>query len=211
MQERPPVRVTSSKTSLKRCSVRWEGIHIAHTTKEDVEFGLDLSFREDCIEPLFSGGCWAGTVVWDASLLLSDYLIQHRDTLLTSRDTNDETKCPPRVVELGAGVGVPGMTAALLGAEVLLTEQDPLYSLLGRNVAMNKDSFQNGDSKVPSCDELDWNDAKLGRAALLHNWGCKVVNEEGMCGFALTLFVLVLLIDCSVSPLQLARFLDLLK
>ena len=41
------------------------------------------------------------------------------------------------MVELGAGVGAPGLVASILGAQVLLTEQQPLNGLLQRNVNSN--------------------------------------------------------------------------
>ena len=36
------------------------------------EIAFDLRFNEDQLEPMFSGGTWAGTCVWSASLLLAD-------------------------------------------------------------------------------------------------------------------------------------------
>ncbi|CAN0391654.1 unnamed protein product, partial [Laminaria digitata] len=79
------------------------------------------------LAPIFSGACWAGTVVWQAALDLCDYMSEHHRGDLVGAS----------VVELGCGIGVPGMIARLLGANVVLTEQDELLSLLDRNLADN--------------------------------------------------------------------------
>jgi predicted nicotinamide N-methyase len=88
------------------------------------EISFELTLPPDAIEPLFSGAAWAGTVIWQASLFLANYL-------------QSERRCHGRLVlELGAGVGVPGIVAGMLGAKrVILTEQPPLDELLGRNIA----------------------------------------------------------------------------
>jgi predicted nicotinamide N-methyase len=77
---------------------------------------FSLTLQAVDIEPLFSGAAWAGTVVWPACIYLANYLCRQRKGL-------------KRVIELGSGLGVPGIVAGLLGAEsVWLTEQDPLVS-----------------------------------------------------------------------------------
>ena len=38
------------------------------------ELSLDLTLGESQIEPMFSGGAWAGSVIWSAALLLCDCL-----------------------------------------------------------------------------------------------------------------------------------------
>jgi hypothetical protein len=98
---------------LTQCRVRFGS--------EIVQFQLTLP--PDTIEPIFSGAAWAGTVVWPAAIFLANYL-------------NQTNSCGGRVViELGAGVGVPGIAAGLLGAEkVYLTEQPPLSDLLNINI-----------------------------------------------------------------------------
>lgn len=88
---------------------------------------LQLSMTESELEPLFSGECWAGTVVWPAAVALCEHLLlrRHRAALPGSR-----------VIELGCGLGVPGMVAVLAGAqEALLTEQKNLVTLLRVNIA----------------------------------------------------------------------------
>ena len=63
---------------------------------------LDLRFPADEIEPIFSGGCWAGSVVWSASLVLCDVIAQAAaaaapaaaDTAATNDATNDGSTAP---------------------------------------------------------------------------------------------------------------------
>ena len=107
---------------------------------------LDLRFPAEDIEPLFSGGCWAGSVVWSASLVLCDVIAQAAVADSTGTvamgspidgsgdgsnggEGDGSQRLLPRirgsrVLELGAGCGLPSLTAYLSGAaEVLLTEQ----------------------------------------------------------------------------------------
>jgi predicted nicotinamide N-methyase len=110
---------------------------------------LELTFAPEDIQPVFSGACWAGTVVWSASLCLCDHLraLDARG-LLAGR----------KVVELGAGLGVPAMAASLLGAApVFATEQPPLPALLRRNVAAVFGAGGPGEGCAPPrVATLDW-------------------------------------------------------
>ena len=71
-----------------------------------------------------------GTVVWPGAHLLAEALAAH--------DT--ERRWPPqgcagaRVIELGSGVGLCGIAAAMLGADVTLTERSDVLPLLSLNV-----------------------------------------------------------------------------
>lgn len=103
---------------------------------------LDLVHDEGELEPIFSGACWAGTVFWPAAVRL----IEHE--LLPARSE----LAGQTVLELGCGLGVPGMIAALLGAgEVILTEQAQLVPMLERNVASNE-----FPQSPPTVAELSW-------------------------------------------------------
>eukprot|EP01065_Artemidia_motanka_P032472 TRINITY_DN39486_c0_g1_i1.p2 TRINITY_DN39486_c0_g1~~TRINITY_DN39486_c0_g1_i1.p2 ORF type:complete len:266 (+),score=101.02 TRINITY_DN39486_c0_g1_i1:90-887(+) len=69
-----------------------------------------------------------GRTVWDSALVLSKYF---------EVGTEEGWWVGKRVVELGAGVGVPGLSAAALGAdEVVLTDIKPQLPLLRRNAAL---------------------------------------------------------------------------
>ncbi|KAJ2947456.1 hypothetical protein O0L34_g17240 [Tuta absoluta] len=70
-------------------------------------------------------------VVWDASLVLAKYLetICHQKADFLSG---------LKVLELGAGLGVVGLTAATLGAQVTLTDLPEALPLLRLNISENK-------------------------------------------------------------------------
>ena len=112
---------------------------------EDV-LRIELTMEPDEIEPLFSGAAWAGTTIWPASVLLAEVLLQLRASPygpLRGRS----------VIELGAGVGVPGFVAARLGARVTVTEQAQLLRLLEKNGA------KNFGAAPPLVQHLDWSAA----------------------------------------------------
>lgn len=70
-------------------------------------------------------------VVWDASLVLAKYLetmCQHKSDFLSG----------VKVLELGSGLGVVGLTAATLGAQVTLTDLPEALPLLRLNINENK-------------------------------------------------------------------------
>ncbi|XP_026485557.1 protein N-lysine methyltransferase METTL21D-like isoform X1 [Vanessa tameamea] len=70
-------------------------------------------------------------VVWDASLVLAKYLetmCQHKADFLSGI----------KVLELGSGLGVVGLTAATLGAQVTLTDLPEALPLLRLNISENK-------------------------------------------------------------------------
>ncbi|KAF4350836.1 hypothetical protein G4B88_029209 [Cannabis sativa] len=96
-----------------------------------------------------------GTTVWDASLVFVKFLEKN-----CRRGKFSPSKLKgKRVIELGAGCGVAGFGMALLGCDVVMTDQKEVLPLLRRNVErntstimqMNPDSF--GSIKVA---ELSW-------------------------------------------------------
>jgi len=107
---------------------------------------LDISFclSEEDIEPLFSGASWAGTTVWPASILLSDFILENAVRVQSSS-----------MIELGAGLGIPGFVAAKLGATVVMTEQEKLLGLLSENVGRNFSDISE-EVRRPIVQELFW-------------------------------------------------------
>lgn len=68
-----------------------------------------------------------GGSVWDASLVLAKYVERNPDLVRGKR-----------VLELGAGVAAPSVTAAVMGAsEVLMTELPELMPLLQSNLSLH--------------------------------------------------------------------------
>ncbi|CAE8590220.1 unnamed protein product [Polarella glacialis] len=80
-----------------------------------------------------SQGIWAngnGATIWDSALLLADFL-RHQPALGRLPGSG------LRALELGAGLGLVGLTLAKLGAQVVATERALALPLLRRNVAEN--------------------------------------------------------------------------
>lgn len=113
--------------------------------------GHELQFSQD------PNSKHLGTTVWDASLVFVKFL---------EKNSRKGKFCPSklkgkRVIELGAGCGVAGFGMALLGCDVVATDQVEVLPLLMRNVERNtsrilqmnpgSDSF--GSVQVA---ELDW-------------------------------------------------------
>ncbi|GLJ13392.1 hypothetical protein SUGI_0211300 [Cryptomeria japonica] len=72
---------------------------------------LLIEEHENITDPLTgkeAAGCWT----WDCSMVLAYYL--------TTPNWPPSSFYAKTVIELGAGTGVPGLTAALLGANILL-------------------------------------------------------------------------------------------
>ncbi|PPS08695.1 hypothetical protein GOBAR_AA11951 [Gossypium barbadense] len=74
-----------------------------------------------------------GTTVWDTSMVFAKFL---------EKNCRKGRFCPSklkgkRVIELGAGCGVAGFGMALLGCDVVSTDQIEVVPLLRRNVERN--------------------------------------------------------------------------
>ncbi|XP_048319505.2 uncharacterized protein LOC125418865 [Ziziphus jujuba] len=71
-----------------------------------------------------------GSWIWDSALVLTEWMAEQAQLDFTFQDKT--------VIELGAGVGLPGLAAALLGAKrVVLTDIETLLPGLVRNVEAN--------------------------------------------------------------------------
>ena len=98
-----------------------------------------------------------GALVWDSSLVLATYLARHHGALLPRG---------ARCVELGAGLGLVGLTAAALGYPATLTDRAEQLPALREGVAANS------LGALASVAELAWGDDAAADALADGGVGC---------------------------------------
>ncbi|XP_034533458.1 protein N-lysine methyltransferase METTL21A [Notolabrus celidotus] len=81
-------------------------------------------------------------VVWDAAVVMCMYLEMGKVELKKTK-----------AIELGAGTGLVGIVAALMGAEVTITDRQPALEFLAANVKANLPPDSQGSTLVS---ELSW-------------------------------------------------------
>ncbi|KZV53484.1 hypothetical protein F511_14850 [Dorcoceras hygrometricum] len=89
-----------------------------------------------------------GAVMWDSGIVLGKFLehaVESKTIMLQDK----------KVIELGSGCGFVGCIAALLGAQVVLTDLPDRLKLLKKNVETNLYGNVRGTAKV---EELTWGD-----------------------------------------------------
>jgi hypothetical protein len=87
-----------------------------------------------------------GGRLWPSASVLGNYLLQHRSKLTGKR-----------VLELGSGIGLGGMVAAMAGAHVTLTDGAPeVVRLLQRNTARNIAAIEACGGSISACHMLRW-------------------------------------------------------
>ncbi len=85
---------------------------------------LEIDHFIDAEDPLKAFPLWAK--IWEASAVLADYMARL------------PTDPPLQILELGAGLGVAGITAAAFGHRVTITEHDPhALAFLEANALLN--------------------------------------------------------------------------
>ncbi|CAL5429562.1 unnamed protein product [Camellia sinensis] len=93
--------------------------------------GKKLVIHEfDDVYDSVTGRALTGSWTWDSAIVLSHWMI--------TQGQLDFDFAGKTVLELGAGTGLPGLTAAALGASrVILTDVEPLLPVLRKNVEAN--------------------------------------------------------------------------
>ena len=125
---------------------------------EDPAFNKPLTLstvlQEDDLAPLFHGTQWAGTRVWKAALLAIDYVLQNVVAPMKQKqkDENGQPQQKLSLLELGCGLGVPGMVLHALHPtifnNVVLTDQQALLLQLDHNLKHNFGSQDGKDNAV---------------------------------------------------------------
>lgn len=100
-----------------------------------------------------------GTSMWAAGEVLSDYLAEHPELCRGAR-----------ALELGAGIGVVGLTVAFFGGEVTLTDLERQLPLLRRNAEAN--------GLRTTVRELDWSDERQ-RSVACGTWDLILGSDVG--------------------------------
>jgi len=103
---------------------------------------------------------------WPSSVVLAEHLLSQSDKQL----------CGLRVVELGAGTGVPGMVLARLGASVILTDLPWLLPLAQYNIEAN--FVAGGNNLQPSIAPLRWGCAAEAFAITMHGKPDLVIGAD---------------------------------
>ncbi|XP_033224513.1 LOW QUALITY PROTEIN: protein-lysine methyltransferase METTL21D-like [Belonocnema kinseyi] len=86
-------------------------------------------------------------VVWDAAIVLAKYL--------DFSCRNNNWLNGKKVLELGAGIGSVGMTAACFGADVLMTDLEKAMPMLNKNAKLNQSHWKKSNGSVET-EVLEW-------------------------------------------------------
>jgi len=163
---------------------------------------ISTLLEPDSLAPLFSGAEWAGTRVWHAAIRAMQYLDIHYSEQLQNGAT---------LLELGCGLGVPGMIAYQMGANVVVTDQPNILSQLVNNVQDNfypqsKNDNDNQDitsiSNQIHAKPLSWSRPAV--HDLIHdlqNTEAQPSQNDKPAIFKTTQFDFVLNCDCVFEPL----------
>lgn len=125
--------------------------HVENKDNEYVVLELSTQLPSDCIAPMFHGTQWAGTTIWRSAVVALQYLLYCNDNdhdhdtsklaVTTSKSSvGSGIKLDPSMtlLELGCGLGVPGMVLhARTGCRTILTDKDDLLLQLQHNIQSN--------------------------------------------------------------------------
>lgn len=161
---------------------------------------LSTLLEEADIAPIFDGSRWAGTRLWRAAIRGIQYITGHLDATPTFLDciVNQNPTKRTSLIELGCGLGVPGMIYHMLGGNVVLTDQANIISQLEKNVLQNfpNTAVPAGNSYTIQALPLSW--SKEGISELLHKLKRSDVGFDIVlncdCVFEVSIFICDLII-----------------
>ncbi|XP_019874696.1 protein N-lysine methyltransferase METTL21D isoform X2 [Aethina tumida] len=110
------------------------------------EFYIDLLDKTLSFHQKIEGD--VSCVVWDASIVLAKYMEERCKKNINFLKNK-------RVLELGAGLGCVGLTAACLGACVVLTDLHNALPLLELNIKCNRDVLDELNTSIEA-KTLQW-------------------------------------------------------
>jgi len=165
---------------------------IAIEWKNHTVIRLSTLLEPDQLAPLFSGGEWAGTRLWDAAIECIHYL---HDQYFCKEPCAAQTTTT--LLELGCGLGVPGMLCSLMMSTtttpiVVLTDQGLLLNQLQNNINANFDCKNNNNNK-------DFNTTIQAKALSWSREGIKSLLQEDV--LLQRGFDYVIACDCIYEPL----------
>ena len=106
---------------------------------------MDPGIDEAALGPLWADGTWTGTLVWDSAVHVCELLLSAPEAARVRGKT---------VLELGCGLGLPGLVCHALGAsQVLLTDRLMVTSLVGEGLMLNSVPLSQARAI-----ELEWSD-----------------------------------------------------
>lgn len=112
------------------------------------------------LKQLPGDGSTTGFSLWLSSQILACYLLAHPRLLHKARRNEVTPQRAPRVVDLGAGIGLLTMLMSRMGANVLATDVDPpLSGVLLPNIEANSAELQGHGTAFGR--KLDWCETPL--------------------------------------------------
>jgi predicted nicotinamide N-methyase len=143
------------------CNCSWHRVAAASSERNATDLSLFEIPTWLLVGATRLGADLTGSVPWEGSKVLAQHIVQLQHL-------------PKSVVELGAGLGVVGLTAAAMGSKVVLTDMRP--SILGRksNVLlelMELNAETNNLDKAVTVRELEWGNKDHIEDLIAHNNG----------------------------------------
>jgi predicted nicotinamide N-methyase len=135
-------------------------------TERLLHLNLDVQLRTRSHEA--SGRVSMAGTLWEASPVLAHYITNPAcpiEGFERMRDSTNYAKKPSIVVELGSGIGLVSLAAALLGCQVCATDGSPSsIRLLEENFARYSNKF----SVMPKASLLDWGNLSAANCLIQH-------------------------------------------